>query len=305
MTDGRGPISVIDAVGMEAHGAPVGKLAHRMTGFLPDAVAPKMIETAGIDPLNALHTAIELVQRRGTISLSDVYGGAASPMPLIQMFDKQINLRMGQVNVRRWVGDILPLGCWDDDARRRGLRDARRPARRRAQGVRDVPEEGGRRVQGAAEVMKAICLNCTLKRSPEESSTAALADVVIRAARRGVETDAIRLIDHRIDVLVGDLRRRRDADRVQPRRGRRGRRQRARRASLHLGDQRRADRHRLHDPGADVDVLEQGAESRRGGMVDDRRARIVDHHRPDRRPQPPRSRTRPARAPDPGAPRGS
>jgi threonine dehydrogenase-like Zn-dependent dehydrogenase len=115
MTDGRGPISVIDAVGMEAHGAPVGKLAHRMAGFLPDAIAQKMIETAGIDRLNALHTAIELVQRGGTISLSGVYGGAASPMPLIQMFDKQINLRMGQANVRRWVGDILPLVCGDDD----------------------------------------------------------------------------------------------------------------------------------------------------------------------------------------------
>ena len=39
LTDGRGPISVIDAVGMEAHGAPVGKLAHRIAGMLPDAIA--------------------------------------------------------------------------------------------------------------------------------------------------------------------------------------------------------------------------------------------------------------------------
>src|SRR4051812_18446545 len=42
MTDGRGPISVIDAVGMEAHGAPVGKFAQRMAGFLPDVVARKV-----------------------------------------------------------------------------------------------------------------------------------------------------------------------------------------------------------------------------------------------------------------------
>src|SRR5438270_6672265 len=34
LTDGRGPDSVIDAVGMEAHGAPLGKLAHQMAGFL-------------------------------------------------------------------------------------------------------------------------------------------------------------------------------------------------------------------------------------------------------------------------------
>ncbi len=108
-TDGRGPDSVIDAVGMEAHGAPIGKLAHRLAGLLPDAAAQKVIETAGIDRLSALHSAIDLVQRGGTVSLSGVYGGAASPMPLIQMFDKQINLRMGQANVKRWIDDLMPL----------------------------------------------------------------------------------------------------------------------------------------------------------------------------------------------------
>src|SRR3954464_9720419 len=115
LTDGRGPISVIDAVGMEAHGAPIGKFAHTIAGMLPDAVAQKMIETAGIDRLSALHLAIELVQRGGTVSLSGVYGGAASPMPLIQMFDKQINVRMGQANVKRWMDELLPLVSDDAD----------------------------------------------------------------------------------------------------------------------------------------------------------------------------------------------
>jgi threonine dehydrogenase-like Zn-dependent dehydrogenase len=115
LTDGRGPIAVIDAVGMEAHGAPIGKLAHRLAGMLPDALAQQVMQTAGIDRLSALHMAIELVQRGGTVSLSGVYGGAASPMPLIQMFDKQINLRMGQANVKRWIDDILPLLVEDAD----------------------------------------------------------------------------------------------------------------------------------------------------------------------------------------------
>jgi threonine dehydrogenase-like Zn-dependent dehydrogenase len=115
ITDGRGPISVIDAVGMEAHGAPVGRFAHLMAGMLPDPVARKVIETAGFDRLSALHMAIELVQRGGTISLSGVYGGAASPMPLIQMFDKQINVRMGQANVRRWTDTLMPLLADDAD----------------------------------------------------------------------------------------------------------------------------------------------------------------------------------------------
>jgi threonine dehydrogenase-like Zn-dependent dehydrogenase len=115
LTDGRGPISVIDAVGMEAHGAPIGKLAQKLAGMLPDALAQPMIEKAGIDRLSAIHSAIELVQRGGTISLSGVYGGAVSPMPLIQMFDKQINMRMGQANVKRWIDDIMPLVSDDSD----------------------------------------------------------------------------------------------------------------------------------------------------------------------------------------------
>jgi threonine dehydrogenase-like Zn-dependent dehydrogenase len=115
LTDGRGPVSVIDAVGMEAHGAPLGKLAHKLTGLLPDAVARQVMQTAGIDRLSALHMAIELVQRGGTVSLSGVYGGAASPMPLMQMFDKQITVRMGQANVRRWIDQIMPLLSGEDD----------------------------------------------------------------------------------------------------------------------------------------------------------------------------------------------
>jgi threonine dehydrogenase-like Zn-dependent dehydrogenase len=115
MTDGRGPDAVIDAVGMEAHGAPVSRLMQQMAGRLPDAVARKAMETVGVDRLTALHTAIELVRRGGTISLSGVYGGAVSPMPLIQMFDKQINLRMGQANVRRWLEQLMPLVSGDTD----------------------------------------------------------------------------------------------------------------------------------------------------------------------------------------------
>ncbi|MFL6124023.1 zinc-dependent alcohol dehydrogenase [Actinophytocola sp.] len=115
LTDGRGPDSVIDAVGMEAHGSPVGKIAQDLTGFLPKPVAAKMTEKAGIDRMAALLTAIETVRRGGTISLSGVYGGMVDPMPMMELFDKQIQLRMGQANVRRWIDDILPLVTGDDD----------------------------------------------------------------------------------------------------------------------------------------------------------------------------------------------
>lgn len=109
LTGGRGPDAVIDAVGMEAHGSPIGQLAHQMATLLPDALAGKLMTTAGVDRLAALYTAIEVVHRGGTISLSGVYGGMASPMPLLRMFDKQIQFRMGQANVHRWVRQILPL----------------------------------------------------------------------------------------------------------------------------------------------------------------------------------------------------
>jgi threonine dehydrogenase-like Zn-dependent dehydrogenase len=109
MTDGRGPDSVIDAVGMEAHGSPLAQLAQQVTGFLPDAIAAPLMQKAGVDRLSAVHSAIDIVRRGGTISLIGVYGGMADPMPLMTMFDKQIQLRMGQANVKRWVDDIMPL----------------------------------------------------------------------------------------------------------------------------------------------------------------------------------------------------
>ncbi|GAB3830537.1 alcohol dehydrogenase catalytic domain-containing protein [Kribbella italica] len=114
LTAGRGPDSVIDAVGMEAHGSPKAQAAHKLVGLMPGGVAEKMMETIGVDRLAAFYLAIELVRRGGTISLSGVYGGAADPLPMLTMFDKQIALRMGQGNVRRWVDDILPL-LTDDD----------------------------------------------------------------------------------------------------------------------------------------------------------------------------------------------
>jgi threonine dehydrogenase-like Zn-dependent dehydrogenase len=114
MTDGRGTDSVIDAVGMEAYESPVAKVAQQVTGLLPDSIGKRLMQTAGVDRLGALYTAIDVVRRGGTISLIGVYGGMADPLPMLTLFDKQITLRMGQANVKRWVDDIMPL-LGDDD----------------------------------------------------------------------------------------------------------------------------------------------------------------------------------------------
>ncbi|MET9181146.1 alcohol dehydrogenase catalytic domain-containing protein [Kitasatospora aureofaciens] len=114
LTEGRGPHAVIDAVGMEAHGSPAATAAQRMTSLLPDALAARLMTRVGLDRLHALHLAVDLVRRGGTISLSGVYGGMTDPLPMLTMFDKQLQLRMGQANVLRWMDDLLPL-LGDDD----------------------------------------------------------------------------------------------------------------------------------------------------------------------------------------------
>jgi threonine dehydrogenase-like Zn-dependent dehydrogenase len=109
MTGGRGPDSVIDAVGMEAHGSPVAAAAQKVAGLLPRALSAPFMKVAGVDRLSALYSAIDIVRRGGTISLIGVYGGMADPIPMLTLFDKQIQLRMGQANVKKWVPEILPL----------------------------------------------------------------------------------------------------------------------------------------------------------------------------------------------------
>jgi len=115
MTGGRGPDAVIDAVGMEAHGhheaagSKLAEVAQRATGLLPDRVAQKITDVAAVDRLDALHVAVKPVRRGGTVSVSRVYGGEVDPMPMMEMFDRGIQLRMGQAHVKRWIDDLMPL----------------------------------------------------------------------------------------------------------------------------------------------------------------------------------------------------
>jgi threonine dehydrogenase-like Zn-dependent dehydrogenase len=108
-TNGRGPDSIVDAVGMEAHGSGGAAFAQAAVGILPDPIAKKIMDVAGVDRLAALHLSLDAVRRGGTVSLSGVYAGDADPMPMKMLFDKQVAIRMGQCNVQSWRDELLPL----------------------------------------------------------------------------------------------------------------------------------------------------------------------------------------------------
>ncbi len=95
VTDGRGADSVIEAVGMDADGSK----------------ADRLLQTLKIQPdrMIAMHQALGSVRRGGTVSVVGVYGGPMHAFPLGDLFDKQITLRWGQANVRRWTDEIQRL----------------------------------------------------------------------------------------------------------------------------------------------------------------------------------------------------
>jgi threonine dehydrogenase-like Zn-dependent dehydrogenase len=115
LTAGRGADSVVDAVGMEAHGSPVAEMSQKALGLLPRKLSAALMQRVGVDRAAALFTSLDAVRRGGTVSLSGVYGGMTQPLPVMDMFDKQLQLRMGQANVKRWIDDLMPLAVDDAD----------------------------------------------------------------------------------------------------------------------------------------------------------------------------------------------
>src|ERR671932_953614 len=102
LTDGRGVDSAIDAAGMEAGGSLVGSILQTTK--------------LQLDRATALRDSMSALRRGGTLSLTGVYTGPIQAFPLGDLFDMQIQLRMGQANVRRYVDDIMPL-LTDEDPR--------------------------------------------------------------------------------------------------------------------------------------------------------------------------------------------
>jgi len=105
----RGADIVVDAVGMEAHANPLVALAQKVAARTPKALAAPVARKAGVDRLAVLRQCFEACRRGGTVSIIGVYGGNLDVLPLGEIFDKGLTLKMGQAHVRQWTEQILPL----------------------------------------------------------------------------------------------------------------------------------------------------------------------------------------------------
>jgi threonine dehydrogenase-like Zn-dependent dehydrogenase len=92
LTKGRGADSVIEAVGMDSTGS----------------TADRVLQTLKLQPdrLISLRQALGSVRRGGTVSVVGVYSMVFPNFPLGDLFDRQVTVRWGQANVRRWTADV-------------------------------------------------------------------------------------------------------------------------------------------------------------------------------------------------------
>lgn len=97
MTGGRGPDSVMDAVGMEAHGA-------GLEGFYDKAKQALRLET---DRPNVLRQAIVACRKGGTVSVPGVYTGFVDKMPMGAFMNKGLTMKTGQTHVHRYIRPLL------------------------------------------------------------------------------------------------------------------------------------------------------------------------------------------------------
>jgi threonine dehydrogenase-like Zn-dependent dehydrogenase len=100
MTGGRGPDSVIDAVGMEAH------------GYTPDNIVDfvtQELKLGNTERPHVLREAILAVRKGGTVSVPGVYGGFAQNIPLGAIVNKGLTLKSGQTHVQRYLPKLLKM----------------------------------------------------------------------------------------------------------------------------------------------------------------------------------------------------
>ncbi|MBD1842589.1 glutathione-dependent formaldehyde dehydrogenase [Cyanobacteria bacterium FACHB-63] len=93
MTGGLGPDSVMDAVGMEAHG-------FGLEGFYDRVKQAARMET---DRPNVLRQAILACRKGGTVSVPGVYTGFVDKLPMGAFMNKGLTMKTGQTHVHRYL----------------------------------------------------------------------------------------------------------------------------------------------------------------------------------------------------------
>jgi threonine dehydrogenase-like Zn-dependent dehydrogenase len=96
-TGGRGPDSVIDAVGLEAHGA-------TLDAWYDQAKVSTGLAT---DKAHALRQAINCCRKGGTVSIPGVYGGFIDKFNMGAAFGKGLTFKMGQTQMHKYLKPLL------------------------------------------------------------------------------------------------------------------------------------------------------------------------------------------------------
>jgi threonine dehydrogenase-like Zn-dependent dehydrogenase len=118
LTDGIGVDRAIDAVGVDAtrpHNGPAGKKAEQQAADLDREVrqvAPQQNPhdghwQPGDAPSQALAWAVEALAKAGTLSIVGVYGPTSRTFPIGQAMNKNLTLKMGNCNHRKYIPELL------------------------------------------------------------------------------------------------------------------------------------------------------------------------------------------------------
>ncbi len=97
MTGGRGPDSVIDAVGLEAHSPGIMEVVDRVKQGL-------MLES---DRPHALRDAIMCCRSGGTVSVIGVYSGFIDKFPMGSVMNRSLRIMTGQCHVQRYMKPLM------------------------------------------------------------------------------------------------------------------------------------------------------------------------------------------------------
>ena len=97
MTHGQGPDAVIEAVGMESHGA----------STVAGAISSVMSHTVSLERPFALNQAIMACRPGGIVSLPGVFAGPTGPINMGAFMQKGLTMKTGQTHMQRYMKPLL------------------------------------------------------------------------------------------------------------------------------------------------------------------------------------------------------